>query len=42
VINAAVILVLWLLFELLVGNKSLTVGLFTAIPAWTFLTNACE
>ena len=41
VINAALILVLWLWFELSVGYETLTEGLFTAIPAWTFLTSAC-
>ena len=42
VINAALILVLWLWFELSVGYETLTEGLFTAIPAWTFFTSACR
>ena len=42
VINAAFIRVLWLWFELSVGNVTLTEGLFTAIPAWTFLTRDCR
>ena len=42
VINAAFIRVLWLWFELSVGNVILTEGLFTAIPAWTSLTRDCK
>ena len=42
VINAAFIQVLWLWFELSVGNVTLTEGLFTAIHAWTLLSSDCK